>query len=692
MTTALTIEQALQLALQHHQAGQLPQAESLYRQILTLSPDHPNALHLLGLVLHQTRRPQEAEPLIRRAIAVLPNQPEFHSNLGNVLQDLSRFDEAITEYRSALNLKPDFPQALNNLGNALKSQGQLHEAKDAFQRSLQLNPQNPTAHNNLGNTHMALAEYELAVQCYQSAVTLAPQSSDFHNNLGGALQTLGRLDQAITEHKTAAALNPTSASAYNNLAYALQQSGQTDDALAACQRAIDFQPHHSGALQNLGNIYKDQGRIPQSLDAYRRAIASNPDSPTLYSQLLLTLHYSADHDPASILAEHRKWEDRFARPLFNHNPHANDRSPDRQLRVGYVSADFRTHPLARILLPIFQSHDRDRFQIICFSDVAVEDAQTHRLRALVDDWRQTAALTDEQLAQLIRQERIDILIDLTAHMSRSRLLAFARKPAPVQLAYGSYPATTGLSTIDYRITDRYLDPPGQTEQFNAEKLLHLNGCYWCVTTDDFDLEVNDLPALSTSQFTFASLNAAAKHSPNAIELWSRLLTAIPNSRLMLLIGEKSGHSSYLAEQFASHHIDLNRILMIPRRNRSDYLKLHHQIDLALDPFPYNGHTTSTDSFYMGVPVLTLPGQTSVSRGGSSLCHNLNLPDHIASTPDHFIQLAAEFASDLPRLSALRRTLRDRMKSSPLCDGPAQARDLERLYHQAWLHWCSKGGS
>jgi predicted O-linked N-acetylglucosamine transferase (SPINDLY family) len=369
-------------------------------------------------------------------------------------------------------------------------------------------------------------------------------------------------------------------------------------------------------------------------------------------------------------------------------PHPNDRSTDRRLRVGYVSPDFRSHVVGRNLLPLFQEHDHQRFEILCYADTRRPDELTNRFRGYADAWRDTAGLTDGQLAERIREDRVDILVDLTVHMAHNRLLVFARKPCPVQVTFAGYPGTTGLSTIDYRLTDPYLDPPELYDHDYSEESIRLPDSFWCYDPLQSEPAVNALPAREKGYISFGCLNNFCKVNTPVLKIWARVLKAVDRSRLMILAGEGT-HRQHTLDLLVEEGVARDRVTFVARRPRAQYLRYYHDIDVGLDTVPYNGHTTSLDSFWMGVPVVTLVGPTVVGRAGLCQLMNLGLPELIASSPEQYVHVAAELAQDLCRLSELRATLRDRMQASPLMDAPRFARNIEAAYREMWRRWCAE---
>jgi predicted O-linked N-acetylglucosamine transferase (SPINDLY family) len=654
-----TIQQTFDLAVQHHQAGRLHEAEKLYRLILAQRPDHADAMQNLGIIAHRAGRNDAAVDLIRRAIALRPNRPEAHNNLGNSLRDLGQLDQAIAAYRQAIALRPNYAEAHYNLGIALRDQGQLDQAIAAFRQ----------------------------------AIALRGNYAEAHNNLGIALREQGQLDEAITAYRQAIALNPDFLEAQSNLGTALRDRGQSDEAIAAYRQAIALRPNSAEAHSNLGIALADQGQLDEAIAACRQAIALNPNLPETHSNLIFTLDYHPGQDAQAIAEEQRRWNKQHAEPLRKFiQTHSNDPSPDRRLRIGYVSPDFRDHAVGRNLLPLFRHHDRRQFEITCYAHVLRPDAMTSQFQQNVDGWRNVVALSDEQVVKQIREDQIDVLVDLALHTANNRLLVFARKPAPVQVTFAGYPGSTGLSTIDYRLSDPYLDPPDMDESVYSERTIRLPDSFWCYDPlETGGIPVNSLPAQETGVFTFGCLNKFFKLNEDVLALWGRVLREVGNSRLLLLAPPGS-HRQRTLDQLRQEGIASDRIEFAPRQPRLQYMKLYHRIDLGLDSFPYNGHTTSLDSFWMGVPVVTLVGQTVVGRAGVSQLTNLGLAELAAQTAEQYVQIASGLAGDVPRLAELRRTLRGRMEGSALMDAGRFARNVEAAYRQMWRNWCATGGN
>jgi len=649
----LTTQDAIESALRHHQAGRLHQAEQLYRQVLARQPDHIIATHNLGVIAHQTGRFDIAVGLFRRAIALNPNDAEAHNNLGSALKGCGPLDEAIASFRRGLALKPNSPEAHYKLGVSLQEKGEL----------------------------------DGAVAAYRQAVALRPGFPEAVAGLGTALHGKGQLNEAADAYRQAIALKPDFPDAYFNLGTALKAQGQLDEAIAAYRQAVSLKQDFWEARCNLGVALKDRGQLDEAIDAYRQAIALDPSLSQVHSNLVNTLYFHPAYDARAIAEEHRNWARRHAEPL---KPlievHGNDRSPDRRLRIGYVSPDFYEHPVGRFLLPLLENHDRRGFEVFAYSDVPAPfaDAMTQRLGSHTDAWRGIAGLSDARAADLIRQDRIDILVDLSLHMARNRMLVFARKPAPVQVTYLAYAGSSGLSTMDYRLSDPYLDPFGDESAY-SEQTIRLPETYWCyrpVVT----LPLIEPPALGTGFITFGCLNNFCKVNEPLLDLWARLLGAVPGSRLTLHAREGS-HRQRVLDYLQREGVEPRRVSFVGEAPAEAYFGSYQSIDIALDTAPYGGGTTTCDALWMGVPVVSLVGTTAVGRGGLSILSNVGLPELAATTPEEYVRIAMCLADDNARLKELRSTVRGRMEASPLMDAPRFARNIEAAYRLMWRRWC-----
>jgi protein O-GlcNAc transferase len=720
---AVTLQQAFDLALQHHQGGRFLEAEAIYRQILSRQPNHADALHLLGVIALQAGRNDMAIGLIRQSIALKPNYAEAQSNLGLALQAKGQLDEAIAAFSHAITLNSNLPKAHNNLGIALRDSGQLDQAIAAFGQAITLNSNLPKAHSNLGNALRDKGQLDEAIAAYHRAIAIKPDYAEAYSNLGVALTDKGQLDQAIAAFGQAIALNPNLPEAHGNLGNALRDKGQLNEAIAAYRRAIALRPDYAEAHINLGNALKDSGQLDQAvavyhqamalrpnwaeahnnlgnvllsmgkideaIGVYRRAVQIKPDLALAHSNLLYIMHFHPGSDARAICEEHVQWNRLHAAPLKKFiKPHLNDHNPDRKLRIGYVSPAFAEHVVGWNLLPLFEKHNDEQFEIFCYSGVQNPDSMTERLRSLTYGWRNITGVSDERAAQMVRDDKIDILVDLTLQMSAGRLLVFARKPAPIQVTWLGYCSTTGLTAMDYRFSDPYLDPPETDLSVYSEQTVRLPQTYWCYRPGGLTPAIIPPMALRTGHVTFGCLNNFAKVSPATIDLWVKILLANEHTRLLI----HANPGAYLDEvrrRFTDAGISSDRIEFVDRQSWPQYINTYNRIDIALDPFPYCGGITTCDSLYMGVPVVSLSGQTAVGRAGRSILSNIGLPELIAQTPLQYVEIAVKLASDLPRLTELRTTLRQRMQTSPLMDAKRFAHNVEAVYRKMWRKWCAK---
>ena len=671
-------------------------AEARYLEAATLAhtmtsgfPRHPFGWKALGITLRQLGRKAEALAPAQEAVALSPRDAEAHNNLGSVLNDLGQHSEAAGSFRRALEINPVYTEAHINLANVLTNLGQLQDAMASYRRALEFKPGNAQAHNNLGVVLKRLGLLEDAMASYRRALELKPDYAQAHNNLGVILKDFGRLDEATASFRRALEIRPDYVEAHSNLGIALKDLGQLTEAVASYRRALELKPDHAEVHSNLGNALKDLGQSAEAVESYRRALEIKPDYAEAHSNLILTLLYHAGNETEVVASELRRWNEQHAVPLAQFIPsHPNDRSPGRRLRIGYISPDFRGHVVGYNLLPLFERHGHEAFEIFGYARLPQADAVTERFRACCDHWRDIVPLTDAQLVEQIRQDKIDILIDLALHTARNNLLAFARKPAPVQVSFAGYPSGTGLETIDYHLTDPFLEPSQAEQAHSFDAPWHLPASFWCYESFAVDLPVAALPAVAEGRVTFGCLNNFCKINERTLQLWARVLLDVAGSRLLMFAPKGSARERALT-LFEQAGLTADRIEFADRLLREHYLALYGRIDVGLDTFPYNGHTTSLDSYWMGVPVVTLVGTTPVSRAGLSQLSNLGLTEIAARTPDEYVRIAAQLASDLPRLAALRAGLRERMKRSPLMDGAQFARAIESAYRTMWRRWCDQ---
>jgi protein O-GlcNAc transferase len=600
---------------------------------------------------HRAGRPKEAEAFYRKVLARKPQHDGALFMLSGLLFEGGRFEEASQVLERLVAIAPH-PAYLTNLGEAYRRQGQLEAAAAACQRALEADPHLPEAHHNLGLT----------------------------------LMNAGALDESRPHLERALALRPDSPQFHVSLAWMLLGVHRVAESTAHCRRAIELAPNLAAAHHHLGNALTEEGDRSGAIASYRRAVELDPTNHDAHSNLILVALTDPGYDAARLGAAARAWAKLHAEPLRGHQrPHSSDSAPDRRLRVGYVSPDLRGHhPSRHFLMPLLRNHDRSLFDIFLYASVARPDAVTEEYRAWAgDNFRDIRRLDDVTAAELVRRDRIDILVDLALHGAGHRLRLFACKPAPIQMTWLGYSGTTGLDSIDYRLTDPFLDPPGTDLGVYTESSLHLPESFWCYDALETDLPVRPLPALAAGFITFGCLGSPRKVHPGVVSLWARVLGAVPGSRLLLVAEEHARASVHRA--FASAGIEADRVELTGRVRRRDYLEHYNRIDIALDTFPFAGGTTSLDGIWMGVPVVTLNGGTALHRAGVSIAMNLGLPELVAGSPDEYVSAATKLAGDLERLSLLRAQLRSRLEASPLGDAPRFARHLEATYRTVWAH-------
>jgi predicted O-linked N-acetylglucosamine transferase (SPINDLY family) len=521
-----------------------------------------------------------------------------------------------------------------------------------------------------------------AIACYQRALELNEQLPATLHLLLRALSATGRLAGAVDVAQRAARLWPDNPETWQELGVALCLDRRDDEAVAAFEKAIQLKPDHYLAHSNLGHALQSRGEFERAIASFDNALEIRPESSNVASNRLFVLQNMLDAEPQRLRAELDHWDARFAAHLRDFMAQfPNDRSPDRPLRVGYVSADFRKHVVGWNLLPILTRHDRSRFQIYLYSNTERRDEMTEKLEFCVDGWRNILGVSDDQAAQMVRQDEIDILVDLSLHSAGNRLLLFARKPAPVQVTYLGYAGSTGLRTMDYRLSDPYLDPPGAELSGYSEETIRLPHSYWCYQSGGPTPDVQPAPSLKNGYFTFGCMTNFSKVSGASLELWGHILAAMPTSHLLMYCGSEPRQREVI-ELLGHHGASPDRIEFVGWQQWNGYISTYHRIDVGLDPFPRAGGITTCDSLYMGVPVITLAGKTAIGRGGCTVLSNVGLPQLIASSQEDYLKLAMR----AEEWTQLRPTLRERMRSSPLMDAKGFTHGLEAVYRIMWNKW------
>jgi predicted O-linked N-acetylglucosamine transferase (SPINDLY family) len=657
------------------------EAAEAYRRALMADPDSHDMRLALGIALQRGGHLAAALAAYRAALAGRNDDPTTLGNLGTVLREMGDVDEAVRVLERAAALEPENTAHAINLGITLIQRREFAAAEAALRAVLERETRNADAAFNLGNALRGLGRSREAAGCFRLAADSRPGFADALNNLGNALKELGDFEAALEAFEEALRARPEHVAALNNAGCLMRTLGRSAEAEALLRRGLAIDPRHPALHDNLGNVLKDAGELDEAIECFRRSLELDPSNPATHGNLAYALSFQSER-PEPVLAECERWNSRFAAPVHRLAEDANrDASPDRRLNVGYVSADFRDHCQTLFTLPLFSRHDHSRFRIFCYSGVERPDAYTERIAAHADAWRDVRALDDDALSRVIRDDRIDILVDLTMHMSNGRPLVFARKPAPVQIAWLAYPGTTGMKAVDYRLSDARLDPEGCDDHY-TERTLRLPDSFWCYDPLTDIPPVGALPVIERGHLTLGCLNNPCKLTDRTLTLWSGVMRALPTARLLLMVPE-GRHRCRLCERLAACGIDPDRSDFVAFRPRTEYLRTYQRIDFGLDTLPYNGHTTSLDALWMGVPTVTRVGATCVGRGGLSQLHQLGLTELAALTDASFVDIAVRLAADLSGLATLRASLRARLESSPLMDGERFARNMEGAFRTAW---------
>ncbi|WP_162488392.1 O-linked N-acetylglucosamine transferase family protein [Azospirillum lipoferum] len=707
-----TIQEAMAAAVAHHQAGRLNEAAAMYHAVLDAMPGHADAAHLLGVVHLQSGQPERAVQLIRGAIQHNHRVADYHDNLGSALKALGRLEEAVAAHRQAIRLRPDFAQALYNMGNALEALGRLEEAATAFRQAAARRPGYARARFNLGNVLAALGRRADADAAYRAAIADDSGFVEAHANRGGLLLSLGRPQEAATALARALALRPDHAAALANLAAAKLALGDRDGAERAARHAVASRPELSDTLLRLGEVRQRADRLGAAADAYAAALAWNPALAEAHANLALVrqgqglldaaeagnrralaldpgladvrsnLAYLQLFRPgvtaAAVLEAHRDWDrvhgaphrGRWVKPGRGASG-AGAAAGKGPLTVAILSGDFRRHPAGLFALRTVEALPEHDVRLLLYANQTEADDVTERFRKAATRWTPVAGLTDAEIATQIRHDRPDVLIDLAGHNARGRPGVFARKPAPVQVAWSGYMATTGLAAMDALVADRHHVPDGM-EGFYAERVLRMPDAFIAYDPPGGEdiLPLTPPPSLSGGPVNFGSFNILTKLNDGVLAAWAAILGRMPGSRLLMKTKALScpATAALWRDRLAAAGIEPDRVTMVGASSSLDHMRRCASVDVALDPFPFSGSTTTLETLWMGVPVVTLPGETFSSRHSLAFLTVAGVEGCIATDPADYVERAVALASDPQRLADLRRSLRARMAGGPLCDG------------------------
>lgn len=656
-----------------------------YQRAIELAPEVAVYYGNLAGAFNEAKRYSEGEAAARKAIALAPTVADYWFNLGSSLCSLERWTEGAQAFDTASEYKPNWTDAMRAAGESWREAGDWAQAGNRFHAALQTLPTDASATDkmvllrNLGYAQLHFIRLAEAEQCFRQALVLAPQAMDVLTDLGNALKMQGKFDEALTCY----------------------------------QRVIGVHPESGGACCNLGTVFQSTGDYATAIRHYRNALKLDPTLAPVWGNLGNCMTYCPEQSPLGVLEAYQGFDREIAQPLRDSRPHTNDRNPERRLKVGYVSADFRKHAVAYFALPLLEGHDPAQIEIYCYYNHPQNDEWTVRFKAAAAHWVDCVGWSDAALAKRIRTDGIDILVDLSGHTDNNRLLTFARKPAPVQVTWMGYVTTTGMSAMDWRVTHLDADPQGVDAHY-SEKLWRLPGTMWCYRPLPDMPEVSPPPLERKGYVTFGSFNRYSKNSPLVLETWATILNQVPNSRLLICVPEGSIRQQ-MALFFAERGINPERSAGFAKVSHEDFWKLHGEVDIALDPFPFGGGTTTCETLWLGVPLVTVTGvsitessdteggvagsaQTVAdapttfparfaSRMGQAFLRNIGLPELVAETLPQYIDIAVQLARDAPRMAQLRQSLRPRMAAAPLTDEARFAREMEEAYRAMWRQWC-----
>ena len=667
-------------------AGKLEEACALYREALRLAPQSAKAHLNLGIALQALGDDAGATAGYEQALALDSANPYARYNFGKLRFERGAHGEAEQLLRQALRSRPDFPEARIVLGCALEAQGKLDAAAVELEAALALRPRDFGALFIQAGILRGLGRLDAAAGALRRALAIDPQSLDAHALLFHVLEAQGEPAAAARELEAVLRQRPDWTEALYNYGVVLKKLMRPAEAEAALRRALAADPAFARACRLLGGVLLAQCRIDEALDLYRQA----PRDVELMSAELFALNASESISEDELFARHAEFGRNLEQAIAQRFRFPVSPNPAKRLRIGYVSGDFSYHVVALFLQPVLERRDRRAFEVFCYSSAERVDQYTRQLAKASDAWRPCAGKSDAQLADTIHADGIDILVDLAGHSGEPQLRVFAHKPAPVQATWLGYLNTTGMTRIDYRISDAHADPVGLTDGRHTEELARLPHSQWCYRPFMSAAAAAAPPCLRRGHVTFGSFNQILKLSQASRRLWSGILAKVPGARLVVLGVPPGRAHDGLAADFAAAGIDAARIRLVPYVSLQDYFAWYNQVDIALDTTPYSGGTTTCDALWMGVPVLTAPGERPGSRSAASILTSAGLSDWIASDAEDYVRRAVDFAGNAALLSNLRATLRPRLQASPLMDEAGFTKDLETAYRQMWRQYCNQG--
>lgn len=681
-------------------AGNTQEGIQKYYEALKIDTHYAPAYYNLGVVYSEMMQYDMALSFYEKAASERPMYAEAYCNMGVIYKNRGDLEAAIACYERCLAVSPNFEIAKNNmaialtdLGTKVKLEGDINQGVAYYKKALYYNWHYADAMYNLGVAYGEMLKFDMAIVFYELAFHFNPHCAEACNNLGVIYKDKDNLDKAVECYQLALSIKPNFSQSLNNLGVVYTVQGKIDAAASMIEKAIIANPTYAEAYNNLGVLYRDIGDITLAVNAYEQCLKIDPDSRNAGQNRLLAMNYIDEGHDDKLFEAHRDWGRRFMRLYSQYSTWDNPKDPERSLVIGYVSPDYFTHSVSYFIEAPLVYHDRTKYKVIVYSAVVKADAKTIKFREKVLQkggiWRDIYGIDEKRVANMVREDQVDILVELTGHTANNKLGMMACRPAPVQVTWIGYPNTTGLPTIDYRITDSLADPP-ETKQNHVEELVRLPQCFLCYTPSLEAGPVCPTPALSNGFITFGSFNNLAKITPKVLQVWARILRQVPNSRLVVKCKPfccDSVRQRFLAtlEQLGVEPLCVDLLPLILLNH--DHMQAYSLMDISLDTFPYAGTTTTCESLYMGVPCVTMAGSVHAHNVGVSLLSKVGLKRLVAGNEDEYVQLALQLASDIPALQKLRMSLRELMSKSPLCDGANFTLGLESTFRNMWRRYC-----
>jgi len=679
----LTIEETFALAVQNHKKNNLQVAENLYKKILKTNPNYAGVYYNLGIMYKELEEYQKAIGYYEKAIQIDPNHTQAHNNLGMVFKESEELQKAISCFQKAIHIQPNYADAHNNLGLAFIKLREYQKAISCFQKAIQLNPNHASAHTNLGIVLKELGEYQKAISCYEKAIQINSNYAEAHNNLGVVLKELGKYQKAINCYEKAIQINPNNADIHYNLGIVFVELGEYQKAINCYEKVIQINSNYAEAYLNLGNILSVLGKYDEATETYHQVIKIKSDYAKAYSNLLFNLNYKIDWDPDLFLSEARKFRINCGSKKKLSFKYQYEKNPTK-LKIGCVSADFGDHPGGYFSLSTLKELQKKNFELIAYETSNRKDEFSPYFKPLFSKWHLIEKKKDNEVVEQIIKDGIHILIDLQGHSAKNRLPIFIYKPAPVQVSWLGQ-ASTGIPEIDYLIGSPHITPKEEENHF-IEKIWRLPEITVCFTPPDFEVQITSLPAVNNNFITFGSFNKLSKMNDEVIALWSKILLSIPNSKL-LIKSANLDHQQIIEstfERFNKCKIEKKRLILQGKLpTRKEVLEVYNKIDIALDPFPFQGNTTTCEAVWMGVPVITLKGNRYIFHFGESINANLNMHDWIAEDSKEYVSKAIKFSSDINQLSKIRMNLRKIALQSPVFDAQRFSDHFSKMLWNMW---------